>query len=373
MAVEGGAVLRAVLTELARKGQRYIPVGVSMRHVHLSEQDLEKLFGRGFQLHPLRNLTQPGQYAATEQVALEGPKGTLEKVRIIGPVRKETQVEMSLTDAMSIGFRHLPVRMSGQLDQTPGIRIIGPAGAVETSRGSIVAARHVHLSQSQAMAYGLHDGQVITLRSGGERPCTFGNVMCRVGEGHELEFHIDTDEANAALLKNGDLLEMVLPEEEPADTTDLDQDLDLAGIVRRVVNVLTGKPQVPEDYRIRAGRQELAADQIFELITEQEVNQAADQGQHFLYCALRGIVTPAAVDRAAQWGIQILRVEEKSHARGIDPSVPAGTELLSLVTAQDLNLAFRKDQKELYCTMDALITPAAMERIAETGIRIVRI
>lgn len=199
----------AILLELKqRTGQRHAPVGISNRHIHLSREDLTTLFGRGYELKEKSPLSQPGQFAAEETVTLEGAKGKLAKVRVLGPVRPETQVEISITDSFVLGVKP-DVRMSGDLKGTPGIRIVGPAGSVELTSGVMVAARHLHISAQEAEEYGLKNGDTIKLRSKGARRTVFENVLVRSGDGHELEVHLDVDEANAAQLKNGDLLEIV--------------------------------------------------------------------------------------------------------------------------------------------------------------------
>ncbi|NLT48010.1 MAG: phosphate propanoyltransferase [Clostridiales bacterium] len=186
-----------------------VPVGLSNKHLHLSAEDLEALFGKGYELTPFKPLKQPGQYAAEEKVDIVGPKGTLKAVRILGPVRKETQVELAMTDARAIGV-NAPVKESGKLDGTPGVKLVGPAGEIEIDHGAIVALRHIHLSTEQAKEAGVHDKQMVSLRFCGERGLVFDNVLIRSGEGHDLEIHLDTDEGNAAGLKNGDLGEIIV-------------------------------------------------------------------------------------------------------------------------------------------------------------------
>lgn len=178
---------------------KVVPIGISNRHVHLSQEHLEALFGRGYQLNFLKDLTQPGQFAAQETVTLKGPKGTMGKVRILGPVRKETQIEVSVTDCFTLGVKPV-VRDSGQLDGTEGITIIGPVGEVTTDKGVIVASRHIHFHTDQAKKYGVKDGQKVKVCVPGLRPIIFDDVLIRAGDKYELEFHLDTDEANAALL-----------------------------------------------------------------------------------------------------------------------------------------------------------------------------
>lgn len=185
-----------------------VPVGLSNKHLHLNAADLETLFGKGYQLTPSKPLKQPGQFAAEEKVDIVGPKGTLKGVRILGPVRPETQVELAMTDARTIGVA-APVKESGKLAGTPGVKLVGPAGEVEIDHGVIVALRHVHLSPEQAKEAGVADKQIVSIRCGGERGLIFNNVLVRSGEGHEKEIHFDTDEGNAAGLSNNDLVEII--------------------------------------------------------------------------------------------------------------------------------------------------------------------
>ena len=172
-------------------------IGLSNKHLHLKEADIETLFGKGHTLTPMKDLVQPGQFACEEKVDIAGPKGTLKGIRVLGPARPETQVELSMTDARTIGIK-APVKESGKLDNTPGCKIIGPAGEVDLDHGVIVALRHVHLSPAQALAAGVKDKQIISIKIAGERGLIFDNVLVRSGEGHESEIHLDTDEGNAA-------------------------------------------------------------------------------------------------------------------------------------------------------------------------------
>lgn len=188
-----------------------IPVGVSNRHVHLSADDLEILFGSGHQLEVLKELSQEGEFAARETVTLVGPRGVLECVRILGPLRRHTQVEISMTDGYRIGLRP-PVRDSGDHANTPGIAVVGPKGVVSIKKGVILAGRHLHLSPQEAQALGLDDGQLIKVRSGGERSLVLEQVRVRVKPNYRMELHIDTDEANAALLKSGDQVQLLDPQ-----------------------------------------------------------------------------------------------------------------------------------------------------------------
>ena len=174
-----------------------VPVGLSNKHLHLKAADIETLFGAGHELTNKKDLVQPGQFACEEVVDIVGPKGTLKNVRVLGPARPETQIELSATDARAIGIK-APVRESGKVEGTPGCKLIGPAGEVELEYGVMLALRHVHLSPAQAEEAGVKDKDVVSVRIGGERGVIFENVLIRSGNGHEKEMHLDTDEGNAA-------------------------------------------------------------------------------------------------------------------------------------------------------------------------------
>jgi acetate kinase len=178
---------------------RPIPIGVSVRHVHLSRADCDALFGPGVELTRRRDVTQPGQYVTRETVDLIGPKGEVHGVAIINPLRKETQVELARTDALRLGVDP-PLRESGKLDGTPGLRLRGPAGEVTIARGVILAHRHVHMSPDDARLFGVGDGDLIEIRAEGDREMTMGDVLVRVSDKYALDLHLDTDEANAASL-----------------------------------------------------------------------------------------------------------------------------------------------------------------------------
>ena len=202
------AVTLSVCCNAAAQGQYYIPAASSARHLHLCREDVQTLFGKGHRLTEYKALTQPGQFACEEKVTLKGPRSEIKGVRVLGPERGSTQVEISMTDSYKLGIKPV-LRMSGNTEGTPGATLIGPAGSVELAEGVIIAARHLHISSEEAAIYGLKNGEVISLKKSGEREVIFGNVVVRVGDGHSLELHLDTDEANAALLKNGDLLEWI--------------------------------------------------------------------------------------------------------------------------------------------------------------------
>ncbi|TMV52119.1 phosphate propanoyltransferase [Paenibacillus mesophilus] len=180
-----------------------VPVGVSARHIHLTEEHIAVLFGPSYPLNVLKPLSQPGQFAAAETVAVIGPKGKFDKVRILGPARKASQLEISKTDSFQLGV-HPPVRESGNINDTPGITVKGPAGEVVLERGVIIAARHIHFHTKEAAEWGITDKQLLRVRVEGERPLVFENVIARVSDQFALDMHIDTDEANAAGIATGD-------------------------------------------------------------------------------------------------------------------------------------------------------------------------
>lgn len=180
-----------------------VPIGVSARHIHLSRNDIDRLFGNGYELTVMKELSQPGQFAAEETVAVIGPKGRFDKVRILGPARGKSQLEISRTDSFLLGV-HPPVRESGRISGTPGIQIEGPAGKVDLDEGVIVAARHIHFHTDEARQWGIADKQKLRVKVNGERPLIFEDVIARVSDQFALDMHIDTDEANAAGVKTGD-------------------------------------------------------------------------------------------------------------------------------------------------------------------------
>lgn len=195
-------VTRLVIEELD-KFQRSVPIGVSNRHIHLDRNDMDILFGRDSELTFKKELGQPGQYACEETVTLHGPKGELSRVRVLGPLRSESQVEVSVTDGFALGVRP-PIRESGRLEGTPGVTIVGPKGTIEKDTGTIAALRHIHLTPEDAQRMGVRDKQMVKVEIGGLRGGIFHNVLIRVSEQFAPEMHIDVDEANAFGVKNGD-------------------------------------------------------------------------------------------------------------------------------------------------------------------------
>ena len=173
-----------------------IPVGVSNRHIHLSQADLNAIFGEGYQLTKMKDLSQPGQYACKETVTICGPKGAIEKVRVLGPVRSKTQVEVLTGDCFKLGAP-AQARLSGDLSGTPGITVIGPRGSVQTTEGLIVAQRHIHMTPADAQRFGVQDGQTVCIKVEGSKGGMYSNVAVRANDTSALECHLDTEEANA--------------------------------------------------------------------------------------------------------------------------------------------------------------------------------
>ncbi|NLJ85590.1 MAG: phosphate propanoyltransferase [Firmicutes bacterium] len=186
-----------------------VKVGISNRHLHLSKADLDKLFGTGYQLTNIKDLSQPGQFAADETVTLVGPKGVIQRVRVLGPTRNQTQVEISRTDAFALGVKP-PVRDSGDHEGSSGqVTVVGPQGAITLTQGVILAKRHIHMTPSDAQQFGVKDKDIVKIRCGGPRGLIFDQVLVRVHESYTLDCHLDTDEANAAMLSNGDEVEVL--------------------------------------------------------------------------------------------------------------------------------------------------------------------
>jgi acetate kinase len=179
-----------------------IPIEVSAHHIHLAQEDVEALFGPGHQLTKHADLSQPGQYACKEQLAIVGAKGRIERVRVLGPTRKYTQVEIAMTEQFKLGIQP-PIRESGDIEGSPGCTLEGPGGSVPIDKGVICALRHIHMTPADALRYGLRDKCTVRVRVPGDRELIFGDVRIRVDPSFALAMHIDTDEANAANLKNG--------------------------------------------------------------------------------------------------------------------------------------------------------------------------
>jgi len=189
-------------------GRGKVPVGLSNRHLHLGHADIETLYGAGYELTNMKDLKQPGQFACNEKVDLVGPKGTIKGVRVLGPARKVSQIEVSISDSFILGVNP-PVRDSGDLDGSPGITLVGPCGTVTLEQGVIAAARHIHMHTDDATAFGVSDKELVSVLVEGKRGMQFNNVLVRVHPEYALEFHLDMDEGNAAGLKNGMELEVL--------------------------------------------------------------------------------------------------------------------------------------------------------------------
>jgi len=201
-------VLSCVQEQQDKESGFMVPVGVSNRHIHLTQEHVEALFGEGYQLTKKKEL-MGGQYACEECCTIVGLKlRAIENVRILGPVRKKTQVEVSVTDARKLGV-NVPVRESGDTKGSAPIAIVGPKGAVYCEEGCIVAARHIHMSPADAESCGVKDGDYVSVKFDNERGTTFNNVKIRVDESFTLEMHIDTDDANASGIKQDDKVMIV--------------------------------------------------------------------------------------------------------------------------------------------------------------------
>lgn len=199
------AIVKKVIAEMdSGNADAGIPVGISNRHIHLSTQDLETLFGKGYELTPIKDLSQPGQYACKETLTLIGPSmRPIENVRVLGPVRKASQVEISLTDSFVLKVKP-PVRESGDIAGSAPVTIVGPKGIVELKEGCIIANRHIHMHTSDAVKYGVKDGDYIDVDAlQGTRKTRWYGVQVRVRDDFALEMHVDTDDANAVGYKNG--------------------------------------------------------------------------------------------------------------------------------------------------------------------------
>lgn len=186
-----------------------IPLGISGRHVHVTQAHLETLFGKDYRLTEFKPLSQPGQYAANEKVDVVSPKGnTIKGIRILGPVRPASQVEISRSDALRGGFI-APVRSSGDVKGSGPCTLVGPNGSVELEEGVIIADRHIHFSLEDAESFGVSNGDIVSILVEGEKPGLLGNVLCRVSKSYALDCHLDTDDGSAFMLNTGDLATLV--------------------------------------------------------------------------------------------------------------------------------------------------------------------
>ena len=215
MAIDSAAITAAVRAALEAQGiqvvleKGLVPVGISNRHIHLSAAHVEALFGKGYELQPMKDLSQPGQYACKEQLTIVGPSmRAIEKVRVLGPVRKDTQVEISRTDAYTLKVK-APVRESGKIEGSAGVTIIGPKGVVTIDKGCIIANRHIHMSLEDGEKFDVKDNEYVNVEVDGERRTKWYDVQVRVHKDFRLEMHVDTDDADAVGIGNGSKVRIV--------------------------------------------------------------------------------------------------------------------------------------------------------------------
>lgn len=197
------------ISRMEEKSNGYqVPVGVSARHIHLTQEHVETLFGEGYHLTKKKDL-MGGQYACNETVTVVGLKlRAIENVRVLGPVRKASQLEISATDAMKLGVA-APIRESGNVAGSAPVAVVGPKGVIYLKEGCIIAMRHIHMSPADAMAAGVKDGDIVSVKADNERGTVFNQVKIRVNDSFTLEMHIDTDEANASRIKTGDMVTII--------------------------------------------------------------------------------------------------------------------------------------------------------------------
>lgn len=188
--------------------KRQLPIALSNRHLHLSQEDIDVLFGSGYELTKVKDLGQPGQYACNEKIDIEGSKGTIKGIRVLGPARNKSQIEISLGDARVLGLETY-IRNSGDLKDTPGVKMIGPKGQVDLKEGVIVAARHIHMSVEDGEKFNVKDKDKVRVKAGKDRALIFENVLVRISPNFTLEMHVDIEEGNAAGVKNYDMVEII--------------------------------------------------------------------------------------------------------------------------------------------------------------------
>lgn len=292
------ALVRLVQEEVLRRldrGGGGIPVAVSNRHIHLSQAEAATLFGDA-PLTKLRDLSQPGEFAANETVTLVGPKGVLERVRVLGPLRQRTQVEVSWTDALHLGVTP-PVRDSGKLDGSAPIAVVGPAGTVMLKEGVILALRHIHMTPEDALRFGVTDKQFVSVRKGGDRSLTLGSVIVRVSPNYRLELHLDTDEANAGLFLNGDEVELLRADSTPPGTSMKEVvDHRFAERIGQVPAAPATQAPDPREHHFES-----------RVLTASDVSRLAQQQVIRIILPPRGLVTALANDLAREKGLQIER------------------------------------------------------------------
>lgn len=293
-------VQRVILSELAKIGEPYVPVMSSNRHCHLSQADVERLFGPGYQLTKMRDLVQPGQFACNERVVIETEKGKM-TLRVVGPARKESQIELSFTDAVKLGLKP-PVRMSGELEGSPGCTLSNGDRRLTLSKGVIVAARHLHMAPDEAEAFGLKDGDVVSLQVEGQRAAVLNNVLVRSGKGHLMEAHIDKDEANACGLKDGQLCRVLLRRESAPAQVAAPQPHTFAPPPKPQAAPSVQPPKKPTMLDLSGERRRL--------ITEDDVRRAALDGYRIIRYGKDAILTPLARDAASDKRIELAQIVE---------------------------------------------------------------
>lgn len=271
-------VLRLVLTELAAKGDFRVPVNSSNRHIHLSQDHVDQLFSPNYQLTPMRALAQPGQYACHEQVVMETPSGTLQ-LRVVGPVRSKTQIEISHSEAIRLKIPPV-LRLSGDINNTPGCWLVNGNKRAQLHEGIIVAQRHMHISPGEAQVYGLKDGDKVCLYVGGPRKLTFHDVVVRCAQGHVLEAHLDREEANAAGLTDGQICRIITGNEfsQPKPVYQADR----------------------KEARLHLGAKGKG------LLTEQEVLAQVHSGKTRIVCPKGTIISPLAKDAAWENNVELV-------------------------------------------------------------------
>ena len=197
-------LLNSIIDEVVKRvrDEAFIDVEASGRHVHLSEEDVERLFGIGYKLTKTKDLSQPGQFACKERVTIKGPKGSIKNVVVLGPTREESQVEVSLTDSLALGIKP-PIKISGEILNTPGVTVESDRATVNLTKGLIAAKRHIHLSREDAKKFEVKNNDLVKVKVFGERPLIFDDVVIRVSEKYKTFMHIDYDEANACGFKRG--------------------------------------------------------------------------------------------------------------------------------------------------------------------------
>ncbi|MDD3401084.1 MAG: phosphate propanoyltransferase [Eubacteriales bacterium] len=292
-----------VCEQFAKKGMFYVPVSSSNRHVHLCRADVDSLFGKGYELTKLRDLRQPNQFAANEQVTFKTKKGSV-TLRVVGPIRPETQVELSASECVKLGVP-VCVRMSGDTKNSPGGELSTGKGSVELKQGVIVAARHLHLTTDQGKLYGLKSGDSVRLFVEGQRGMVFENVIVRCGEAHALECHIDIEEANACQLPPNAIckIEKMRQERYLSPVAPIEN-------AKRVYGNIVPNSEAPIFAMSGAINQKTQRGAMPEpakkkMLTESDIIAASKAGQVFIELDKNTLLTPLARDRALQLGIEL--------------------------------------------------------------------